>query len=161
MNMALIGVLTTALIIFGSATNNVEAAGMGSAAARAAMNRMLAREAARDAATIAVPLRRGLYLPRYATRQEAAAEAQKGLRAGQHLVGPLESKGILSSQAASARYGLQHKTPEVREMWYVPKGTPTRVNPVWGGSHGASEATLTRPLPPRNLTHVAPLPSQR
>ena len=58
---------------------------------RAAMNRMLSKEAARDAAAPAVALRRGEYLSRYATKQEAAIEARQGLRAGQHLAGPTES----------------------------------------------------------------------
>jgi len=127
------------------------AAGLGKVAGRAAISRLVAKEVARDAATPAIALKRVIVLPRYATRQEAAAEAQQGLRAGQHLVGPTESKAILPADAASERYGLQHKTPEVRELWRVPKGTPARVNPVWGGARDATETTLTSPLPPQHL----------
>jgi hypothetical protein len=70
---------------------------------------------------------------------------------------PAKSQRVLSAEAASARFGLPHKAPEIRELWYVPKGTPARVNPVWGGARDASETTLTRPLPPRNLIHADPV----
>ena len=155
------GAMTVALMLFASVPGTAEAGGLASAAARAAMKRMLAKEAARDAATPALALSRGRYMFRYATKQEAAVEAQQGLRAGQHLTGPSETKRLLSAAAASERYGLAHKTPEVRELWYVPKGTPARVNSVWGGARNATETTLTRPLPGRNLTRIESLPSGR
>jgi hypothetical protein len=145
------------ILVLAATSSGVEAGGIGSAASRAAFGRMLSREAARDAASPAIALRRGMYLGRYATREEFAAEAKHGLRAGQHLVGPGESQRVLSAEAASARFGLPHKAPEIRELWYVPKGTPARVNPVWGGARDASETTLTRPLPPRNLIHADPV----
>lgn len=158
MNFKLIKVFLAVLTVFGAATGGAEAGGLGSAAARAAMNRMLAKEAVRDAATPAITLERGIYLRRYATREEAAIEAQQGLRTGQHLVGPSEGKRPLPAQAAIERYGLPHKVPEVQELWYVPKGTPARVNPVWGGARDATETTLTQPLPARNLLRIEALP---
>lgn len=160
-NTRCLSMLAAALIAATGLTASANAGGLGKAAGRAAVSRMLAKEAARDAASPAVALRRGQSLSRYATRQEAAAEAKQGLRAGQHLAGPSESRQLLSAEAASERYGLAHKTPEVRETWYVPKGIPARVNPVWGGATDATEATLTRPLPAKNLTRIESLPAGR
>ncbi|MBX7136282.1 MAG: hypothetical protein K1X67_26735 [Fimbriimonadaceae bacterium] len=155
-----LSVLTAAMLTLTTLPVPAEAGGVGGAAAHSAMRRMFAREAARDAATPAVRLSRGMFLSRYATREEAAIEARQGLRAGQHLVGPTERSRVLDAEQARARYGLQHKVPEVRELWYVPKGTPARVNPVWGGARDATEITFTRALPPSNLAQVVPLPRE-
>ena len=119
------------------------------------------KDAARDAATRAVPLATDRNLARYVTKQELAVEARSGLKAGQHLTGPSEATIALSAESAKARYGLLHKTPQALEIWRVPKGTPAKVNPALGGKAGATEATLTRPLPPRNLIRVEPLPAGR
>ena len=137
------------------------AAGLAKSVAKAAIHRsMFAREAARDRATQAVALSKSKLVPRYTTKSQLQTDRKHGLAAGKHLVGPGEKKNLLTPRSAQQRFGLP-RTPEVRQTWYLPKGTLVRPNKVWFGHPKASEITLVNPLPPKNLVRVEPLQSKR
>lgn len=136
---------------------SVEAKGLGGVVGKAAIGRLLTREAARDAATPAVAAAHGHQLMRYTTRVQARADAKAGLESGRHLTGATEGKVPLSAQAAQKHYGIP-VAPQVREVWSVPKGWPERLNKVWRGDRDAMEITSPKPLPPSRLVRVEKLP---
>ncbi len=125
--------------------------------ARRAWRRLLARDAARDAATKAKPLAKPERVWRYTTKKDAAEAARHGLAPGKHMT-PATSPGRLPNPAsAQQRYGLPRE-PEVRMTIDLPKGQPIRRNSVLGGAPGAGEITSPKPIPPRSIRSITPLP---
>ena len=137
-----------------------EAGSLSKTFARAAVNKILKRDLARDAATAVKPLARSRHVWRYAMRKQAGREARYGIRPGSHMTAQTTRGRPPSPEAAQRRYGLPHK-PEVRETWRLPAGTPVRSNKAFGGAPGVGELTSTRHLPPENLVRTTPLASSK
>jgi len=137
---------------------------MGGAAARGAERgaarafgrsaaRVLERDAARDVRLVAKQLAKGRTVFRFTTRQQAAKEVKMGVKAGSHLTSRGGPGRPPSAEAARKRYGLS-RPPEVRETIRLPRGQPTKLGKVIGGSRGVGEATSTKTVPADAVSRV-------
>ncbi len=84
---------------------------------------------------------------RYTTRAQARHETRHGLAVGNHMTSRSRAGRPLSPKQAQKRYGLP-ETPEVRQTWTIPAGTPLRHNKAIAGARGEGEVTSTARRPP-------------
>lgn len=152
--------LAVAILVGILAAPAAEARSLGQAFARSAMSKLLKRDLARDAATVAKPLMRPRQVWRYATRKQAARETRNGLAPSTHMTARATRGRPPSPQTAKRWYGLPNK-PEIRETWELPAGTPVRSNKALGGGPGVGETTSSKRLPPEALVRTIPLMSSK
>jgi hypothetical protein len=148
--------LTIIVAVVGTFSTNAEAGGLGKVFGRVWFKQMAKREAARDAATLVKPLSKSRYVYRYATKGRAVKEAHGGLGKNRHTTSGVTSGRPLSAVEAQHRYGLPTK-PEVRSTWYLPKGTPVRMNKVMYGKPGYGEITPSKRIEPKGLKETIQL----
>jgi hypothetical protein len=121
-----------------------------------AMNKILRRDATRDASTRSVRLTQTRSVARYTTGTRARLEARGGIAAGSHFTARLRRGRPMSATNARRSLGLPHK-PAVRESVVLPKGTPVRFNKAIGGRPGRGEITIVRRLPSTNIRSLMQL----
>jgi len=124
-----------------------------------AMNKILRRDATRDASTRSVRLSRTRSVARYTTGTRARLEARGGIAAGSHFTARLRRGRPMSATNARRSLGLPHK-PAVRESVVLPKGTPVRFNKALGGARGVGEIKVMRRVPRANIRQVVRLRRQ-
>lgn len=152
------------VLVLAPVTLDAQAArGVARGAARGAVRalpaplaRLLRKEAARDASTVARPLRSSRTVFRFTSAKRAGQEQQRGLAAGTHMTSRGGPGRPLSASTAQRRYGLP-TTPQVRETIVLPRGTPIRFNRAWLGRRGVGEATSPKALPPSAVRRVVRL----
>lgn len=155
--MRLLKTLLVLSLVFGlGLPPAADAGGLGKALSRAAMRKLLQREATRDAASVVKPLAKPRTVYRYTSRARAVQEVRRGLAPVTHTTSVAEPGRPLSQEAAQRRYGLLDK-PEVRETIHLPQGLLARHNRVWGGEAGVGEITSPQALPPAAIRKVVPL----
>jgi hypothetical protein len=148
--------LTIILVVVGIFPTNSEAGGLDKVFGRALFKQMVKREAARDAVTLVKPLSKPRYVYRYATKARAVKEANGGLPKNRHTTSVVTTGRLLSAVKAQQRYGLPTK-PEVRSTWYLPKGTPVRMNKVMYGKSGYGEISTSTRIEPKGLKKMIQL----
>ncbi|OQX07109.1 MAG: hypothetical protein BWK76_25300 [Desulfobulbaceae bacterium A2] len=113
----------------------------------------------RDAGTPAKPLPSDRVVNRYVSGEQAALEAEQGLKAGKNGVHTTATvdKGRPSASAAQEKYALE-ASPEVRETWMLPKGTLVKPNKVIGTTRpGTGELNVSQDIPKKQLLRQMPL----
>ena len=133
-------------------------AGGKKALAQAAMARLLARDAARDAATAgnARAVSTSTRVWRYTTADQAKRELRDGIPTGRHFT-PRVTPGRPPSPATAQRqYGLP-QPPQVRMTVEMDKGTTVLRNKALGGQPGRGELVNHDPLPPSAVRRVIDL----
>ena len=93
---------------------------------------------------------------RFTSKEKAAKETKEGLPAGTHLGAKVKPGRPLSQGKASAQYGIAEKDAEVRSVWRVEKGTPTKSTKVIGGHPGKGEVTTGVRIPPKERVSGPP-----
>jgi hypothetical protein len=129
------------------------------------MSQVLAYDRSRDAQEAARRLNRPRMVQRYTTKQQAESYLRNGIPSGTHFTSKATPGPALSSNRATARYGLPTK-PDVRVKVVLPPGTVVKSGKVIGGhSAGYGEAkTYHSPLPSsavKSVTPVRPRPKPR
>lgn len=115
--------------------------------------KILKRDAARDAATVAKPLKRERSVYRYTNWQAARAAKKTGIKAGSHMTAGIRRGRPISAETARLRYGLGSK-PSARIKIKIPKGHPVRKNKVIGGKPGWGEITSTKKISPKHIEGI-------
>jgi len=127
--------------------------------AKAVVVKLLARDAARDAAsaTKAKAVAHSTTVWRYTTVAQARRELQTGIRPGSHFT-PGVTPGRLPRPATAQRqYGLP-QTPQVRMTVRIDKGRLVLRNKALGGEPGRGELVSPGRIPPDAIQRVARLP---
>ncbi len=145
-----------AAIIVVAVTPSAHAGNAKRALARRAWQRIFARDAARDAATPAKPLKRSRRVWRYTTKRDAENTKRHGLPKGRHMTSGTSPGRPPSPSTARDKYGLPRK-PEARITIELPKGHPVRHNKVVGGKPGVGEITSVRRVPNHAIKKITPL----
>lgn len=129
--------------------------------AKAAMARLLSRDAARDAATVAraraVPATTTVW--RYTTADQARRELRGGILPGKHFTPGVTRGRPPSATTAQRQYGLP-QPPQVRLTVRLDKGTTVLRNKALGGQPGRGELVTKDPLPPTAIRRAVNLQRQ-
>ena len=114
------------------------------------------RDARRDAATRAVPLRAERRVWRYTSKREAARELRNGVPAGAHMTsegraGPAAERcdGAAPVRAAKGSRGTDENTPRSQYAGQAQQGL--------GGEPGRGEVTSTQAVGKEQIEKVTPL----
>jgi hypothetical protein len=136
----------------------VSAAERGAAAAiRKDIAAAMRRDLVRDAETPVSRLARPRAVFRYATRQEARSEAQRGIAAGSHFTSRALRGRPLSTSAAAERFGLPSgKTTRLTVT--LPADTRVRFNKALQGKRGIGEITIVDSVGSSAVRRVLQLP---
>ena len=127
--------------------------------ANAAIARLLRRDAARDAATVAVPAAESRMVWRYTGEAEAEREMSRGIAAGSHFTPKVTPGRPPSPLTVQRQYGLP-QPPQVRMTVRIDEGRLILKNKALGGEPGRGELVNTEPLPPRAVQTVTRLPRE-
>lgn len=149
--IALLGICTT--IAYPAA------AGGKKDVAKAAIARVLERDAARDAATKARPLGESRTIWRYTTEAQALQEARQGIEAGRHFTSNVTPGRPPRAATARQQYGLP-RDPDVRMTVRIEEGAAVRQNKAMGGQRGRAEITNAELLPAQSIRSVSRLPNR-
>lgn len=120
---------------------------------------LLKRDLARDLATASKRLLKPRRVFRFTTTERALREAKRGLPPGTHMTSKAGPGRALSAITAAKKFGLS-RTPSVRELIELPRGTAIRLNKALRGWRGVGELTSPRPVPPSAIKKVIPLRKQ-
>ena len=134
-----------------------QARGFGKMLSEAAVARILRKDLLNHRRTAAKALAQGRTVHRYTT--QARARHEQPLR---HRCQPPCDRAGTGGSATEvgnrpARYGIPQPV-QVRETIRLPKGFSVRHNKVQGGKPGVGELTSPKPIPPRWIEKVVPLP---
>ena len=127
--------------------------------ANAAIARLLRRDAARDAATVAVPTAESRTVWRYTSEAEAKRETRRGIAADRHFTPNVTPGRPPRPSTAQGQYGLP-QSPQVRMTVRIEKGSPVLRNRALGGGPGRGEIVNTELLPPGAVQKVTRLPRE-
>ncbi len=140
-------VMVSVLLALGPCGAPAEAGGK-SAVGKAAIARLLERDAARDAAKAAEA--RALAKPttvwRYTSAAQARQEARAGIEAGRHFAPKVTPGRPPSRLTAQRQYGLP-TPPEVRARVQLDSGTRVLRNKAMGGEPGRGEVLTMEHIP--------------
>jgi hypothetical protein len=146
-----------ALLVFINMLSSVPAvAGGKKEFAKAAIARLLERDAARDAVAAFTRTGEERFVYRYATLGDARRAEAEGLRPGSHVTTGITLGRPLGAPGAQDRFGLP-QVPEVRMKVRLPAGTLVKEGKVLGGQAGYGEIVVEEPLPADSIVEVVPL----
>ena len=152
-------ILIQVMLALALATTTLAAAAGGKKElAKAAIGRLLARDAARDAATAteARALANSTRVWRYTTAAQARREVQAGIRPGSHFTPKVTRGRPPRPVTAQRQYGLP-QSPEVRMTIQMDKGRTVLRNKALGGQPGRGEVVTMERLPPSAIRGVTRL----
>ena len=126
--------------------------------AKAAMARLLGRDAARDAATAANAraVSSTTTVWRYTTADQARREVRRGILPGKHFTPGVAPGRPPSPYTAQRRYGLP-QPPQVRMTVRLAKGTTVLRNKALGGQPGRGELVIKDAVPPGAIHRIVNL----
>lgn len=124
----------------------------------AAVERVLARDAARDAARMAQArgLDQSTQVWRYTSRAQADKALKQGLPAGAHYTPGTHAGRLPKAATAQRQYGLPHR-PDVRLTVQLPEGQRVIRNKALGGQPGRGELVTRDAVPASAISRVQPL----